>query len=129
MNDYAQGIRMLLKGEAPDGTPVATYREDVQGFGAKTDSFYDPCVTGLHLCGFTGDNDQPTTFGNWPLSKLDAEEAFTWVKDRIQIVDQEQADFILELNIQHNTVDDLRCNRQQLVSLLDQCESGQEVEA
>jgi hypothetical protein len=120
---FAEGLRRLLAGTAPDGSPVAMYRTDLQGLGDATDSFYSPCRTGLHLCGATDDGDQPTTMGNWELSPADARLAFKWIADRLDEVPVEQADFILDLQVNDDCDDGLACNRQQLVALLCKCEA------
>lgn len=113
-------IAILLAGIAPDGTPVATYREDAQKLGEETDSFYDPCATGLHLCGQTDDENQPTTMGNWHTTAASAQETFDFIKSHIGEVAEEEADYILDLQIGGETVTDLRCNRQLLLRLAQQ---------
>lgn len=120
---FAAGLRRLLAGTAPDGCPVATFRTDLQGLGEPTDSFYSPCRTGLHLCGATDDGEQPTTVGNWELSPAEARVAFKWIADRVDDVPPDQADFILDLQLNDDCDDGLACNRQQLVALLSQCEA------
>lgn len=123
MIPFAEGLARLLAGTAPDGSPVATYRTDLQGLGEATDSFYSPCRTGLHLCGATDDGDQPTTVGNWQLSESAARLAFKWIADRLTPVPVEQADFILDLQVNGDCLDGLACQRQQLVGLQARCQA------
>lgn len=120
---FAEGIRLLLNGCAPDGSPVATYREDRQRAGRANDSYYDPCNTGLHLCGATDDEMQLTTVGNWKLSRSEALTAFDWFKDQIEEPAGSDFDFILDLQLEGDCEATLACTRQQLVALQNRCEA------
>jgi hypothetical protein len=123
MIDFAEGLRRLLAGTAPDGSPVASYRTDLQRIGEATDSHYQPCRNGLHLCGTTDDGDQPVTMGNWILSPSDAQAAFSTLLDRLDNIPAFEADFVLDLQIDGDCVGDVLCNRQGLTALLREYEA------
>lgn len=80
-------------------------------------SFYDPCLTGVHVCGSTP-CDQPYTGLNIPADHARAARAkFEALKSEASC-SEDEADFVVDLNIDGDCDEDFWSNRQLLQAAL-----------
>jgi hypothetical protein len=86
------------------------YRRDGSLFTNKA-SNYDPPANGVHLCGVTDDEGQPTTMAVYRMAASEACEAFEAAK-AVAECDKDAADFVVDLCIADSIENDFWSNRQ-----------------
>lgn len=84
---------------------AATWRD------ADGNSNYMPCDNGVHLCGQTDDGEQPVTLQNYPFPH-NARHMWQAAKDVAECPYGEPHDFVVDLMIGGDLVDDFCSNRQ-----------------
>lgn len=79
---------------------------------AAGNSYYQPCRTGLHLCGQTPDGEQPYTAANIPATSFwQANEMFKAAR-RVGECEEGEADFCCDLMLSGDCDRDFWTNRQ-----------------
>lgn len=74
-------------------------------------SNYDPPHTGIHLCGQTDDNEQPTTVASYSLPPAQAHIFYERARAAAQC-EPEEADFMVDLFIRGSSATEFCSNRQ-----------------
>lgn len=78
-------------------------------------STYDPCRTGIHVCGIDVIEDEPTTIENFPMSAQAAKRLFEDAKSAFSSGDD--GDMVVDLFIGGDCDTDFRMRRQDLEAL------------
>ncbi len=83
------------------------------------DYCYQPCRFGLHVCGHHPDGMNCLTVANVPTpDAATARALFDRAKAELSAVDGDDADFVVDLQIDHDHDEDFMMNRQMLARLL-----------
>lgn len=83
------------------------------------DYCYQPCRFGLHVCGYHPDGMNCLTIANLPVrNAAEARALFDRAKAELAAADGEDADFVVDLQIDHDHEEDFMMNRQMLNRLL-----------
>lgn len=89
------------------------YIEDAATARRDGNSNYDPPRNGIHLCGQTDDGEQPTTVARYPMPADTARRLFALAREAAATASEEEGeDFIVDLCIDGDIVDDFTTTRQ-----------------
>ena len=77
------------------------------------ENYYEPCRTGIHLCGSNAADDAPITLANYPMPLDQAREALAKIRAECQEPDGE-FDVVVDLVVDDDILEGVTVRRQML---------------
>jgi hypothetical protein len=83
---------------------------------------YRPCETGIHVCGIDDRHNQSFTLLNLPLTPARAAKAFS--QARVELADEGDGDFVVDMMVDGDIAEDFFIRRQLLPRLAEIVEAA-----